>query len=118
MSCPTRSNNVHRDISRTSSLIRVAFPRARRAAKPASSSEKPLFRCSATSSSRSERSSRSKSRSRSLRRHQRISLLLGRPHHPGDCARHLFPFRLFSGELFLARRRTPVVFEFAFLVLG
>src|SRR5579863_918450 len=114
MSCRRRSKPAQPHASCICSRINVVLPSARRAAYPASSTEKPFSRCSSLSNSRSESSSRSRSASRLLSCHHRISALLGGwPHHASDGIGHLLPLRLFYNKLFFALVSEPVILEFA-----
>src|SRR5947209_5857060 len=87
--------------------MRAGLPKARMAARRASSAESPLARCSSSSSSRSERSSRSRSASLLF-----ISALLGgRPHDPRHSFGHLLPLRFFDDELLSAFFSQPVILK-------
>src|SRR5262249_17795338 len=107
-----RSSQFQVHTARVCSRIRVGLPKARTAAKRASSGDKPRSLCSSSSSSRSHWSSLASSSSRCLRRHHRISALLCyRPHHATHGFRHLLPLRFLDYELLLALIRQPVVLE-------
>src|ERR1700691_3732926 len=85
---------VQPQVSRVCSLIKVALPKARRAAYRASFGDKPFSRCSSSSNSRSERNSRSRSASLFFSCHHLISTLLGgAPHHSWQSLRRLLPLR-------------------------
>src|ERR1700746_3006203 len=112
-----RSSQFQVHTARVCSRITVGFPKARTAAKRASSADNPISCCSSSSSSRSDWSSRARSSSRFFHCHHRISALLGRrPHHASHRVRHLLPLRFFDHKLLLAFIRQPVVLELAVAV--
>ena len=47
-----------------------------------------------------------------------MAAFLSRPHDSRNCARHLFPLRLFGGKLFLAWRCEPIVLKFALQIFA
>src|SRR5271165_5956998 len=107
-----RSSQFQVHTARVCSRITVGFPKARTAAKRASSADNPISCCSSSSSSRSDWSSRARSSSRFFHGHHRISALLGRgPHNARHRLRHLLPLRLFDHELLLTLVRQSVVLE-------
>src|ERR1035437_4858916 len=112
------SQLVRPHIWRTSSFVKVIFPKARRAAKRACSGLRPESCCSSASSSRWAHNSRSRSCWRDRGRHQRISALLGRPHDPRDRAGHFLPLRLLRHQLLLSSRGEPVILEFPLQILS
>src|SRR5580692_10069548 len=103
-----RSSQFQVHTARVCSRISVGLPKARRAARRASSGDKPRSRCSSTSSSRSEFNSLSRSLSRSLICHHFISALLSDgPHDTRYSFGHLLPLRFFDHKLFSAFFRKP-----------
>jgi hypothetical protein len=113
-SCLNRSREAQPHISRTSSLIKPAFPRARLATYCASSGDKYSPRVPPPPAQ-----DRSAVRAQDLPRpaclgHQFTSVLLSGPHDFGHGSGQLLPLRFLRHETLPPGGRQPVVLEFPF----